>query len=224
MFGKKSKKNDDKKTRRFANPYEQLPKRTFLGGGEIESSPVQREHTRMMVSKQERVERIELVASKLKDRYKKIPEAELFVEYLRATDQIFARAESERWSIERTEREMIEGEIYLMSLHTGFEEDVFTQVYDEFMSMNQGAQRVQVVAKKLQDKYRGKYDEKVVDFISYMRDYLLIFTQSMETNLSLDATKEEIIHARMQVVSASGTPPIHLLETVYSEFVLRLSE
>jgi len=212
MFGKKKRKQHDPKSRK---------RKTFLGGGG-EARPKENFDMayRKMLSAQERIERIETIASKLKDRYKQYAETQSFVDYLRATDEIFARAESERWSIEKTEREMIEGEMYLMSVQSGIDEDVFAKIYEEFQKMNTNARRIQIIAKKLIEKYEPQYDGVTRDFITYIRDYLLIFSKA----LTLDETKEQIIRARMRVLGSHDTPPEYILEHIYKEFFAYIND
>lgn len=214
MFGKKKTDTTNQKKR----------KRTFLGGGGSYPQNNFDAQYRKMLNVQERVERIEVVASKLKDRYRQYADTASFVEYLRATDEIFARAESEHWTIEKTEHEMIQGEMYLMSLQSGIDEDVFHNIYEEFRAMNTTARRIQVVAKRLIEKYAVEYDGAARKFITYIKDYLLIFSQALEGEISLDETKEQVIRARMRVLGEHRTPPEHVLERIYKEFFLLLED
>lgn len=175
---------------------------------------------RNILSVHERIERTEIIASKLKDRYASYENTCLFVDYLRATYEIFAHAESEKWSAEKTKIEMIEGEIYLMSLQSGIDERIFKEIYDEFKDMNISAERVQVIAKKLTEKYKDRHDKFVQEFISYIRDYLLIFSKNWKRDETLTDIKEKIIHARIRVLTETGSSDFRILENIYEEFLL----
>ena len=174
---------------------------------------------RNILSIHEKIERTEIIASKLKDRYSSYENTCLFVDYLRATYEIFARAENEKWSAEKTKIEMIEGEIYLMSLQSGVDEKIFKEIYNEFKDMSVSAERVQVIAKKLTEKYKDRHDKFVREFIIYIRDYLLIFSKDWEIEGSLTDIKEKIIRARMRVLTETCSPNSRILENIYEEFL-----
>ncbi len=173
---------------------------------------------------QERIERTEVIASKLKDKYSSYENTCLFVDYLRATYEIFARAESEKWSAEKTKKEMIEGEIYLMSLQSGIDERIFKGIYNEFQDMNDSAERIQIIAKKLIEKYKDRYGDFVEEFITYIKDYLLIFSKSWQGEESLANVREKIVRARIKVLTDTCNSKSRILENIYEEFLLLLKK
>ncbi len=173
---------------------------------------------RAMLSDAERMERIELVSARLSEKYGSYEAAKLFVDYLRATDEIFARAQDEDWTVELTEQKMIEGEILLMSRHSGIDEQVFYKIYDDFQALDDSARKVQIAAKLLIEKYEEKCFEECIQFINYIKDYLLIFSEAISNHLTLDETKEKIIKMRMRVLAENSDTPVHILESIYREF------
>lgn len=199
-------------------------RRIFGKSSQLEHEMTFDQQYRKKLSQSERVERIELVSTKLSQKYGKYEATATFVDYLRATDEIFARAQSENWTVEETEREMIQGEIVLMSDQSGIDEVIFHQIYDEFQKMNTSARRIQMVAKMLGEKYNSKGSVECVQFINYIKDYLLVFSEAISGDLTLDETRDKIIKMRMQVLAEKSETPVHILEKIYTEFITLLQK
>ena len=115
---------------------------------------------------------------------------------MHAVEEVFAYAEKEKWSVEKTQKEMIESEIYIISRTTGIDEELIRTIRREFKEANGDIEKIQNIAQVLIQKYDGNAECPVcVDFIRYIRDSLLIFSRT----ISGDPTVDETFEAKDQI-------------------------
>ena len=172
------------------------------------------------------VERVDIVCEKLKSKYEDYAETKEFIDYLKSVESVFVSAEKESWSVERTEDEMIRGEIYLMSKATGIDEEIFVSIYEEFSQTSHDVKKIQKIANVLVEKYSDVEDcfecEGCIEFIKYVKDALLIFSKSLDGNEAFDEigeVKMEFIKLQMQKMSEDDRPPFEILQEIYEDFV-----
>ncbi len=177
------------------------------------------------------VERINIVCEKLKHKYEEYEETEEFIEYLKSIESVFVTAKKESWSVEKTEDELIRGEIYLMSQSTGIDEEIFVSIYDEFSQTSHDVEKIQKIADTLVERYSDIEDcfecEGCIEFIKYVKDALLVFAKSLEGNEAFDEigeVKMEFIKLQMQKLSEDDRPPFEVLQEIYEEFVTELKK
>lgn len=179
-----------------------------------------------MMSLQEQLKRINIVSDVLKKKYEEYDETSDFVNFLHAIEEVFAYAQKEKWSVEKTQNEMIESEIYIISRTTGIDEDVFRVIHNEFAQATNDIEKIQSIANTLMQKYDGDEECPVCkDFIAYIRDSLLVFSQTISGNTDFDEiseAKEKIIQLRMERMSVDGEPPMEVLQRIYDDFVVEL--
>jgi CII-binding regulator of phage lambda lysogenization HflD len=176
----------------------------------------------------EKLERITLVSNMLKEKYKDYDETSDFVNFLHAVEEVFAYADKEKWSVEKTQREMIESEIYIISRTTGIDEEIFRTIRREFKKVSGDMEKIQSTAQALIQKYDGDTECPVcVDFIRYVKDSLLIFARTVSGDPTVDETfeaKNQIIQSRMKEMAADNKPPMEVLQNIYDDFVKALRE
>jgi hypothetical protein len=174
----------------------------------------------------EQLERITLVSNMLKKKYEEYAETGDFVNFLHAVEEVFAYAKKENWSVEKTQKEMIESEIYIISRTTGIDEEIFRKIRREFKQADNDIKKIQDIANNLSKKYDNNDDCPVcVDFIRYVKDSLLIFSRAISGDTAfdeLDEAKEGIIKMRMEEMARDGAPPMEVLQQIYDDFVTEL--
>jgi len=177
------------------------------------------------------VERVNIVCEKLKNKYADYEETKEFIDYLKSMESVFMSAEKESWSVEKTEDELIRGEIYLMSQTTGIDEEVFVSIYEEFSQTNHSVEKIQKIASTLVEKYSNIEDcfecEGCIEFIRYVKDALLVFSKSLEGNEAFDEISEvkmEFIKLQMHKMSEDDRPPLEVLQEIYEDFVEELKK
>lgn len=177
-----------------------------------------------IISMQDHLERIQIVTQKLEAKYADYEETKNFVQFLRTVEEVFAHAEKEKWSVERTEDEMIKSEMYILSKMSGVGEEVFQAIYDEFTYTSHDVEKIQIIAKQLLDQYPAEEspDRECREFIMYIRDALLVFAHTLQGEKAFDEiteAKTQIIHLRMEAMAADNKPPLNMLEDIYKEFL-----
>jgi hypothetical protein len=177
-----------------------------------------------IVSMQDHLERIQIVAQKLETKYSDYEETKDFVHFLCVTEEVFAHAEEEKWSVEKTEEEMIKSEIYLLSKMSGVGEEVFQAIYSEFTQVSQDVEKIQGIAKRLLERYPSEEspDRECREFIVYVRDALLVFAHTLHGEKAFDEiteAKTQIIRLRMESMAADNKPPLNILQGIYKEFL-----
>ncbi|PID51816.1 MAG: hypothetical protein CR972_05185 [Candidatus Moraniibacteriota bacterium] len=170
--------------------------------------------------------RMDIVCDKLLQKYENYDQTRAFIEYLRSIESVFMNAENGKWSVEKTQDEMIKAEIYLISHETGIDEKVFMEIYEEFQKVNNDVKKTQEIAEQLIERYSNIKDciecDDCKKFIVYVRDALLVFSQSIAGSEQFDEIKEvreELIRKRMQIFAQDNRPPLEILEDIYKEFL-----
>jgi hypothetical protein len=181
-----------------------------------------------VISMNDHLERIKIVSERLERKYADYRETKEFVGFLRSIEEVFAHAEKEKWSVEKTQDEMIKSEIYLLSQISGVDEAVFQSIYQEFTNASGDVARIQTIAKDLMDRYADEntaYAKECVDFIMFVRDSLLVFSHTISGDESFDEISEaktQIIRLRMESMAADNNPPLPVLQKIYEEFMEEL--
>ncbi|GBE17367.1 hypothetical protein BMS3Abin15_01211 [bacterium BMS3Abin15] len=165
---------------------------------------------------QRELEKVEVTAVKLKEKYKEYQELSSFIDYLKGTEQVFITARMKLWSGERLKKELVGVEMNLMSLSSGLDEDVFSTIRDDFQLTYTSISQIHSVSQKLLDNHKDCAGCK--DFIIYLRDLSIIFYDSKENNESPDEIKEKVFKARMNVLSTDSDTDLKTLEEIYNEF------
>ncbi|MCX6765651.1 MAG: hypothetical protein NT136_01675 [Candidatus Moranbacteria bacterium] len=173
------------------------------------------------VRMQKEIEKIELISTKLKEKYSPYQELVEFVDYLRSAEEVFIEARVKSWSDDQTKEDLIKKEIYLMSLETGVDDKVFRAIYDDFHSLYASIGQVYSVTEKLLEKYKDC--KECQEFIHYLGDISLIFLEAEKEGLALNEAKERLFKARMKVLSVDGQPELGVLEKIYEEFKKELN-
>ncbi len=165
---------------------------------------------------QRELEKVEVTAVKLKEKYKEYQELSSFIDYLKGTEQVFVTARMKRWSGEQLKKELVGIEMNLMSLNSGLDEDVFGAIRDDFQLTYTNISQIHSVSQKLLDNYKDCAGCK--DFIIYLRDLSIIFYDSKRKKESPDEIKEKVFKARMKVLSTDSDTDLKTLEKIYNEF------
>lgn len=192
---------------------------------ETKEKSFDKRYSEMLRTAKDEKHRMDLVCERLMQKYEDYDQTKTFVEYLRSIESVFMNAEKGKWSVEKTEEEMIRAEIYLMSRSTGIDEQVFLSIYEEFRQTNHDVKKVQEISDQLIEKYSNIKDclecDDCKEFIMYVRDALLTFAKSIEGNEHFDEiaeVKEAMIKKQMKKFAEDNKPPLEILEEIYSEF------
>lgn len=183
-----------------------------------------------VIGMQDRLERIRLVSEALEERYVEYQETREFVHFLRNVEEVFAHADAEKWSVEKTEEGVIKSEIYLLSQISGIEEEVFYAIYEEFVRASHNVEKIQLIAQELLKKYAHEDDvvhQECRNFVMFVRDVVLMFARTMKGDVTIDQideAKTQIIHLRMETMAADNIPPLHVLQKIYHEFLEEINK
>jgi len=183
------------------------------------------------VETNDKIKRIDIVYEQLKHKYADYEATQTFMEYLCSVEKVFAQAEKENWSIEKTEDEMIKGEIYIMAQTTGIDESIFEKIYISFQQANHDVAKIQETANLLIEKYSNIEDcfecEDCKEFIAYVRESLLVFSKTFTGDKNFDEiseVKSQLIQVRMKSMAIDGKPPLEILQDIYNDFMSALKE
>ncbi len=189
------------------------------------------EHYEKLIRNRNKIERVDIVFEQLKQKYEDYDAIEAFIEYLRSIEKIFAQAEGGKWSIEKTEDEMIKGEIYLISQSTKIDEEIFNTIYEEFKSASHDVEKIQEIANKLIEKYSNIEDcfecDDCKEFIVFVRESLFVFSKTFQGNVDFDElgeVKTQLIRRQMNSMAIDGKPPLEVLQDIYNDFTNALKE
>jgi hypothetical protein len=175
------------------------------------------------LSVQEQMERTRLVREELMEKYSNYEQTKKFISFIASTENLYSQAESEHWDTDTLEKKMIESEIYLMSVESGIDEDIFRAIYDDFRATEVSVQHIQIIAKELIEKYEA-CGVPCIEFINYLRDFILIFSHAHDDHsYTLDEQRADLVRARMRAIADQGAPDITVLEEIYAEFSRQLS-
>lgn len=172
----------------------------------------------------ERVKSVELVASRLREKYK-YEDLSSFVGYLESMEKFFLEVEKRHENGKQLKEDMIQTEIYLMASSLRIDQQILRDIYDKFQSLTTTVADVHTIIERLLSEYEEK-DCQI--FIRYLRDITVIFLGYQEERVLTSAETRAIIHqaivAKMKVLSADGAPDIAMLERIRSEFFAALEK
>jgi len=169
---------------------------------------------------QREIESIEATAAKLKEKYKDYAELGSFVDYLKATEEVFLRAKVYQWGKTQVEDELLKSEIYLMSIGSKLDREVFDSIHSDFKATHYDINKIYKVAESLESKYGIDNECKV--FVKYMRDIMVLFSQGRTKDTEF--LRDGLLKAKIKFLSADGIPEETLLEKIYQEFKENLSQ
>ncbi len=174
----------------------------------------------------EKMKIVDIAYEKIKHKYEGYDQTEAFIEYLRSVEKVFAQAETDKWSVEKTQDEMIRGEIYIISQTTGIDEEIFNKIYEEFQEVSGDVEKIHDVANKLIEKYSNIKDcfecEDCRNFIVYVKEALFVFSKTMDGDENFDELSEvkmQLIRIQMKQMAIDDRPPIEILQDIYDDFV-----
>ncbi len=172
----------------------------------------------------ERVKSVELVASRLREKYK-YEDLSSFVGYLESMEKFFLEVEKRHENGKQLKEDMIQTEIYLMASSLRIDQQILRDIYDKFQSLTTTVADVHTIIERLLAEYP---DQDCQSFIRYLRDITVIFLGYQEERVLTSAETRAIIHqaivAKMKVLSADGAPDIAMLERIRSEFFAALEK
>jgi hypothetical protein len=189
----------------MTNPFEQMEKMHF-------------EHE---IEAERELEKIDIVASKITERYGEYESLKSFVSYLASMEKVFARSRIYDSSPTTIKDEIIKTEMHLFSANTALDEDILRSIRDDFSLVYMTVSQVYAIAEKLLAKFADK--EGCDDFIASLRDVSLAFIEAHEKHFTISEIQDKIYRSRMKILSANGDPDIDLLEKVYAEFKAELN-
>ena len=181
------------------------------------------EYYREVMALQPHSERFDIAEEVLKKKYGDYRETKEFIGFLRNVEEIFAAALKNKWTVEKTQDEMIKSEIYLLSQSSGVDEEVFLHIYEEFKVTSSNVQTIQETADRLLEVHAG--DEpphpECREFISFVRDTILLFAKTKAGDTAFDEiieVKQAMIYARMLKIAEDNDPPMEVLQNIFEEF------
>lgn len=184
----------------MTNPFEQMEKMHF-------------EHE---IEAQRELEKIDIVALKMAEKYGEYESLKSFVIYLASMEKVFARSRIYDSSPTTIKDELIKTEIRLFSVGTVLDEEMLKSIRDDFSFVYLTVSQVYAIAEKLLQKFSNK--EGCGDFIASLRDISIAFIEAHEKHFTIGEVQERIYRSRMNILSADGEPDMALLEKVYAEF------
>jgi hypothetical protein len=172
----------------------------------------------------ERRKSVELVASRLREKYK-YEDLASFVGYLESMEKFFIDAERKHENGKQLKEDMIQTEMYLMSSSLGIDKQVLQDIYGKFQSLTMTVADVHTIIEQLLKEYP---DQDCQAFIRYLRDITVIFLGYQEervlTAVEIRAIIREATKAKMKMLSADGTPDMSMLAQIQTEFFAELEK
>lgn len=165
---------------------------------------------------QREFERIELAYAKTAEKYKDYSDCLEFAHYIKTIEKIFTEARIRKWGSEKVKDVLIQSKIKIISQESSIDEDVLKMIYADFKKTGTNIGKINEVIEVLSRKYEDQ--EECVEFISYIGNILINFSDFKEQNLDLDDMRSRLIQARMKVLSSDGEPDLKTLEDIYKEF------
>jgi len=161
---------------------------------------------------EERLEKIEIVATRLKEKYNEYQNFSYFIDYLASMERISVLSEIEKQGKENIKKSFIDAESHLMSLDSGIDKEIFDKIKEDFADECETLDGIEKIANKLKNKHEDC--SGCVDFIEYMKDSLILMS-----NLS-EKSREKIMQSRMRIISnnTNGNPSLTILQKAYDEF------
>lgn len=172
----------------------------------------------------ERRKSVELVASRLREKYK-YEDLASFVGYLESMEKFFIDAERKHENGKQLKEDMIQTEMYLMASSLGIDKQVLQDIYGKFQSLTTTVADVHTIIEQLLKEYP---DRDCQAFIRYLRDITVIFLGYQEervlTSAEIRAIIREATKAKMKMLSADGTPDMSMLAQIQAEFFAELEK
>jgi hypothetical protein len=182
------------------NPFEQIEKMHF-------------EHE---IEAQHELKKIDIVESKMTEKYGEYESLKSFVLYLSSMEKIFARSRIYDSSPTMIKDEIIKSEMKLFSADTILDEDILKSIRDDFSLVYLTVTQVYEIAEKLLLRFADNQGCK--NFITSLRDISIIFIEGHDKKLAITEIQDQLHRTRMKMLSADGDPEIELLEKIYTEF------
>lgn len=161
-------------------------------------------------------EKIELVASKLAEKYGEYSDLRGFVEYLKGMEKMFAQAKAESWGASQVKEELVRNEIRFFSQDSGIDESVFKTIRDDFGMVYFTVQQVHEATERLAEKYAACYE--CLEFIEYMKKLSLLFLEAQKEHWGTELIKDNLYRSKIAKLSADGNPELEILENIKLEF------
>lgn len=170
----------------------------------------------------ERRKSVELVASRLREKYK-YEDLASFVGYLESMETFFLEVESRHENGKQLKEDMIQTEMYLMASSLNIDKQILQDIYGKFQSLTTTVADVHVIIEQLLSEYP---DPECQSFIRYLRDITVIFLGYQEervfTSEEIRTIIQQATEAKMRVLSADGAPDPAMLAQIKAEFFAEL--
>jgi hypothetical protein len=190
-------------------PFEKMKSMIWMNKKSVEKKP------------EDELEKIDVVALKLKKKYGEYEDFILFIDYLASMERILVLAKLEKWKPDAIKKAFIEAEAYSMSSNSGIDEDIFITIKNDFQSAYKVLDGIKTIAAKLIRDHAGC--SGCIDFIKYMRDTLVLLADI--SNVNIDETKDKILKVRMLLISKNDKGSnLSDLEEVYGKFKRMIKE
>ncbi|HFC76909.1 MAG TPA: hypothetical protein ENJ27_01630 [Candidatus Moranbacteria bacterium] len=169
----------------------------------------------------EEIETINLVATKLKEKYSDYEALTSFIDHLAGTERIFAIAKSED-NLDHAKQKFLDAETDLMATQLGVESVMFDNIIERFNQAHNNVIGIIRTSEELKGEYAD--DKKIIGFIEYIKMALIEFLdlENIDNPAEIDNRKLVFIERRMKEISASGDPALEKLQNIYKEFKERL--
>lgn len=181
-----------------------------------EFEQIEKLHFEHEVEAERELEKIDIAASKMVEKYGEYESLKSFVTYLASMEKVFARSRIYDSSPTTIKDEIIKTEIHIFSADSSLDEDMLRSIRDDFSLVYLTVSQVYAIAEKLLQKFADM--EGCDDFIASLRDISVAFIEAHEKHFAISEIQDRIYRSRMKILSADGDPDIILLEKVYSEF------
>ena len=181
-----------------------------------EFEQIEKMHFEREIEAERELEKIDIAASKMAEKYGEYESLKSFVTYLASMEKVFARSRIYDSSPTTIKDEIIKTEIHIFSADSALDEDMLKSIRDDFSLVYLTVSQVYAIAEKLLQKFSDK--EGCKDFIASLRDISIAFIEAHEKHFTIGEIQDRIYRSRMKILSADGDPDIILLEKVYEEF------
>jgi hypothetical protein len=166
--------------------------------------------------RERRVRMIERIVFDLQKRYEKYEELREFIIYLGATEKIFLGIHFNEKNILSIKKALVENDIEHFSQNSGMDKEILENIHREFQLSKIDIRSLREVADRLMQKYADCLECK--NFIIYIRDIYIIFLGGEKKVSSVRNFQENIVLAKMKMLSSDGDPKFSQLEEIYEDF------
>jgi hypothetical protein len=163
-----------------------------------------------------KMESIELTVKRLRKKYSQYEHVSRFIDYLGSTERFFLEVESKRKSLEELKKTLLEHDMYRLANEWNVEEGFLNDIYDRFEASMESVEKIFSVAEELLREYNDC--EECKKFIQYLRDIYVLFCEEGEGEIKLPELKEKVIRAKMESLSADGSPELSTLNEIHMDF------